>query len=106
MASPQEQAQVVAWFIEFKSATQVQRKFRTTYNRIPPSRHTIYEWHERFMTKGIVLTGTKSGRPRRRFDDVKRIEETLRRSPRKLIRSAPRHLQIPRSTVNDVVHKE
>ncbi|GBM06245.1 hypothetical protein AVEN_269641-1 [Araneus ventricosus] len=36
MAAPQEQAQLVAWFIEFKFAIQVERKFRTTCNRSPP----------------------------------------------------------------------
>ncbi|GBL96485.1 hypothetical protein AVEN_229933-1 [Araneus ventricosus] len=106
MVSPQEQAQVVAWFNEFKSATQVQRKFRTTYNRSPPSRPTIYEWHERFMTTSIVLPKPKSCRPSRSFHDFKRIQETFRRSPRKSIRSAAQHLQIPRSTVHDVVHKK
>ncbi|GBN56461.1 hypothetical protein AVEN_75979-1 [Araneus ventricosus] len=63
MASPQEQAQVVAWFIEFKSATQVQRKLRITYKGSPPSRPTIYEWHERFMTTSSVLPKPKSARP-------------------------------------------
>ncbi|GBO25327.1 hypothetical protein AVEN_24255-1 [Araneus ventricosus] len=93
-------------FIEFKSATQVQHKFWTTYNRSPHSRPTIYEWHERFMTTGSVLPKPKSGRPSRSFDDVKRIQETFRRSPRKSIRSAAQHLQIPRSTVHVVVHKK
>ncbi|GBO26763.1 hypothetical protein AVEN_170709-1 [Araneus ventricosus] len=88
MASPQEQAQVVMWFIEFKSSTQVERKFRTTDNRSPPSRPTIYEWHERFMTTGSVLPKPKCGRPSRSFYDVKRIQETCRLNSRKSIRSA------------------
>ncbi|GBL85885.1 hypothetical protein AVEN_183664-1 [Araneus ventricosus] len=56
MASPQEQSQVVVWFIEFKSATQTQRKFRTTYNRSPSSKPIIYKWQvycDRFVS-GIV----------------------------------------------------
>ncbi|GBN10094.1 hypothetical protein AVEN_145221-1 [Araneus ventricosus] len=55
MASPQEQGQVVAWFIEYKSGTQVRRKFRTTYSQSPPSRPTIYECHERFMTTEVLV---------------------------------------------------
>ncbi|GBM18466.1 hypothetical protein AVEN_66825-1 [Araneus ventricosus] len=93
-------------FIEFKCATQGQRKFRTTYNRSPSSRPTIYEWHVRFMTTGNVMPKPKSGRPTRSYDDVKRIQKTFRRSPLKSIRSAASHLQIPRSTVLDVVHKK
>ncbi|GBM46833.1 hypothetical protein AVEN_142992-1 [Araneus ventricosus] len=106
MASPQEQAQVVAWFIEFKSATPVQRTSRTTYNRSPPSRPTIYEWQERFMTTGRALPNPKSCRPSRSFDDLKRIQETFRRSPCKSIRSSARHLQIPRQTVHEVVRNK
>ncbi|GBL79822.1 hypothetical protein AVEN_28895-1 [Araneus ventricosus] len=87
MASPQEQVQVVAWFIE-----QVHRKFRTTYNRSPPSRPIIYEWREGFMTTGSALPKPKSDRPSNIFGDVKRIQETFRRSPRKSIRSSAQHL--------------
>ncbi|GBN36801.1 hypothetical protein AVEN_57939-1 [Araneus ventricosus] len=86
MASLQEQAQVLAWFIEFKSAAEIQRKFRTTCNRSPPSRPTIYEWHERFMTTDSLLPKPKSDRPNRSFSDVKRIQETFHRSSRKPIR--------------------
>ncbi|GBM24609.1 hypothetical protein AVEN_157865-1 [Araneus ventricosus] len=99
MASPQELVQVVACFIEFKSVTHAQRKFRTTYDRSQLSRPTIYEWYERFIKIGSVLPKPKSCRPSRSFDDVKRIQETFRRSPRKSIRSAAQ--QIPRSTVHD-----
>ncbi|GBN95243.1 hypothetical protein AVEN_226172-1 [Araneus ventricosus] len=96
MASPQEQAQVVVWFIEFKSATHAQRTFRTIFNRCPPSKPTIYEWHERFMTIGSVLPKPESGRPSRSFDGVKRIQETFRRNPHKSIRSTTQHLQVPK----------
>jgi hypothetical protein len=36
-----ERARCVFWFEETKSATQVQRKFRTQYRKEPPSRPTI-----------------------------------------------------------------
>ncbi|GBO11688.1 hypothetical protein AVEN_175423-1 [Araneus ventricosus] len=86
MVSPEEQAKVATCYIEFKSATQ--RKFRTTYNRSPPSKPTIYKWHESFMMTDSVLPKPKYGRPSRSFNDVKRIQETVRHSPRKSIRSA------------------
>lgn len=100
------QAQVVAWFIEFKSATQVQRKFRTTYNRRPPSRPTIYEGQEKFMTTGSLLTKSQSGRLSRSVDNVKRIEETFRHSHRISIRSAAQHSQISTSNVHNAVQKK
>ncbi|GBM64865.1 hypothetical protein AVEN_157115-1 [Araneus ventricosus] len=84
----------------------MQSKFRTANNRSPTSRPTIYEWPERFITTGSILPKPKSGRPSRRLYDVKRIQDTFHCSPRKSIRSAAQHLQIPRSTVIDVVHKK
>jgi hypothetical protein len=44
-----ERARCVFWFEETKSATQVQRKFRTQYRKEPPSRPTIYSWHNHFV---------------------------------------------------------
>lgn len=101
--SPQEKVRVVVLFIEFKSATQVQLKFQS-----PPSRPTIYEWHEKFMMTGSVLPKPKSGCSSGSFDEVK---TNVRHffffcNPRKSIHSVVYHLQIPRSTVHDVVHKK
>ena len=36
MATLQEKAQCVSWFIETKSDVQTQRKYRTNYGRDPP----------------------------------------------------------------------
>ncbi|GBL89417.1 hypothetical protein AVEN_225925-1 [Araneus ventricosus] len=57
-------------------------------------------------TSCSLLPKPKSGSPSRSFDDVKRIQEAFRRSPRKSILSAAQHFQIPRSIVYDVVHKK
>ncbi|GBL97025.1 hypothetical protein AVEN_254079-1 [Araneus ventricosus] len=55
MWTPQEKAQCVAWFIETKSDTKVQRNFRNQYGREPPSRPTIPAWYMSFMETGSVL---------------------------------------------------
>ena len=52
MATPQEKAQCVEWFIETRSDTQVQRNFRTRYGRNPPSRTSIRELYKRFNETG------------------------------------------------------
>ena len=37
MATAQEKAQCVSWFIETKSDVQAHRKYTTKYGRVPPS---------------------------------------------------------------------
>ena len=37
MTTPQEKAQCVSWFIETKLDVQTQQKYRTKYERDPPS---------------------------------------------------------------------
>src|SRR5207253_7428627 len=43
MATPQQKAQCVAWFIETKSDTQTQRNFRTKYGVDPPHQGRLLE---------------------------------------------------------------
>ena len=61
MATPQEKTQCVSWFIETKSDTQAQRKYRTKYGTDPPSRPSIYRWHKKFIVTGSVLDTVRSG---------------------------------------------
>ena len=49
MATPQEKAQGVFWFIETKSDDQTQRKYRIKYGRDPPCLSSNYRWHEKFI---------------------------------------------------------
>ena len=94
-----------AWFIETKSETAVQRKFRTWYNRSPPSRPTIRAWYEKFMATGSVEHKKGYGRPRTSDENVERVRQSFLRSPQKSVRTAARELQMSRSTVHDVVRK-
>ncbi|MBS0032832.1 MAG: hypothetical protein KFE23_01955 [Candidatus Baumannia cicadellinicola] len=43
------------WYEESKSATTVQRNFRTKYAKDPLSRPTIYEWHSFFVETGCSV---------------------------------------------------
>ncbi|GFS66285.1 DUF4817 domain-containing protein [Trichonephila clavipes] len=105
MADCVKKAQCVAWFIETKSDTQTQRNYRTTYEESPPSRSSIREWYHKFMTTGSVEHKKGYGHPRTSEESVERIRETFRRSPTKSVRQAAQELQMPRSTIHDVLHK-
>jgi hypothetical protein len=65
MGNMRGKAQCVAWFIETKCDIQVQKNFRTTFNKDPPSRPSIRRWHKNFMETGSVSVAYYSGRPRR-----------------------------------------
>ena len=57
------------------------------------------------MTMGSVEHKKGYGRPRTSEESVERIRETFRRSPTKSVRQVSRELQMPRSTIHDVLHK-
>jgi len=90
MATPQEKAQCVSWFIETKSDVQTQRNYRIKYGRDPPSRPSIRALHKKFMETGTVLDKERSGRPRTSEENIDRVSQAFTRSPRKSIRTAAR----------------
>ena len=104
MTTPQEKAQCVSWFIGTKSDVQTQRNYRSQYGRDPPSRPSIRLWHKKFMETGTVFDTRRSGRPRTFEENIERVRQTFQRSI-KSIRTAARQLELPRSTVHKVLHK-
>ena len=105
MATSQEKAQCVSWFIETKLDTQTQRNYRTKYGRDPLSRPSIRAWHKKFMETGTVLDKGRSGRPRTSEENIDRVRQAFSRSPTTSIRTAARQLDLPRSTVHKVQNK-
>ena len=75
MATPQEKAQCVSWFIETKLDVQTQQKYRTKYGRDPSSGPLIHQWHKKFIETGSVLDTVKNGRPRTSRKIVLSLEE-------------------------------
>ena len=47
----------------------------------------------------------RSGRPRTSEENIERLRQAFQRSPMKSIRTAARQLELPRSTVHKVLHK-
>ena len=104
MATPQMKAQAVLWYAEFKSIIRVQREFRRVFNRDAPTARSIKKWRDTFLATGSVLK--KHGGGRRASDEmVANVQAAFERSPRKSLRRASRELQIPKSTLQRIVHK-
>ena len=51
IATPQEKAQCVSWFIETKPDRQIQQNYRTKYGRDQPPCPSIHTWHKKFMVR-------------------------------------------------------
>jgi hypothetical protein len=83
----------------------VQCHFRIQHGRQPPIRKSIWLWENKLRTTGSLLHVKPPGETRTSEEIVNRIREAFQRSPCKSIRAASLLLQIPHSTVHDVLHK-
>jgi hypothetical protein len=86
-------------FIKTESATAVQRAFHLRFNIQPPTRKIICLWNHKFEQIVCLCKGKSSGRPRVSEENVRRIQESFERSPRKSTRRASREFGIPQPTV-------
>jgi hypothetical protein len=105
MASVKQEGQFVSWYTEFKLVVTVQRHFRRTYGEDPPTDKTTVHWHNQFKETGNMNLKKPSGRPRTSEDNVERLRESCLRNPKKLIARRNLELGIPKTTIQNVLHK-
>jgi len=99
MTTTQHKIFCVREFIKTESVTAVHRAFQLRFNIQPPTRKSICRWNHQFEQIGRLCKGNSSGRPRVSEENVRRIQETFERSPRKSTRRASRELGILQPTV-------
>jgi hypothetical protein len=104
MPSGCEKAFCILRFNEAKSATAVQRTFRTEFHKDPPSRNAIYSWYTRFETTGHVCKGKPPGSPLSR-ETVERVRQSFVQNPQKSTVRGSRELRLSQSTVWRIVRK-
>ena len=92
-------------FIKTESATAVQRAFCLRFNIQPPTRKKICRWNHQFEQVGCLCKGKSSSRPRVSEENVRRIQESFERSPRKSTLRASRELGAPQPTVWRVLRR-
>jgi len=83
-------------FIKTGSATAVHRAFRLRFNIQLPTRKSICRWSHQYEQIGRLCKGKSSGRPSVSEENVRRIQESFERKPRKSTRRASRELGIRR----------
>jgi hypothetical protein len=99
MTAQVEKAKCVIWFVETHSATTVQRIYRNTYRKVPPTRESIYAWRKQFEEIGCLCKAKSPGRPRVADYTVEAVRRSYMRSPSKSTNCASRELDIPQRTV-------
>ena len=105
MAAMQHKLFCVREFIKTESATAVQRAFSLRFNIQLPTRKSISRWNHQFEQIRRLCKGKSSGRPLVSEENVRRIQESFERSPRKSTRRASRELGIPQPTVWRVLRR-
>ena len=100
----QVKVQCVSWFIETKSDVQTQQNYRSKYGRDPPSGPSIRLWHKKFMETGTVFNTRRSEQQKTYEKNIEHVRQAFQRSM-KSIHTAARQLELPRSTVHKVLHK-
>lgn len=106
MASVAEKAKIVKYVHESGSIVSAQRKFRLEFNRAPPHRHSIRKWVTQFSETGDVKNKKSPGRPRITDQTVDNVRTAMLLSPHTSVRRLSLQLDIPRSTVHDILHKK
>lgn len=88
-----------------RSATVVQRQFRTRFCKDPPNRKSIYEWYSKFSTTGCMNKGKSAGRPSKTVNQVDFSRESAALNSKKSTRKVSMELQTPHSTLYNIMRK-
>ncbi|GBO00360.1 hypothetical protein AVEN_71761-1 [Araneus ventricosus] len=106
MWAEQQKAEFVLWYAEFKSIVAVQRKWRTLHpGEKAPEDKAMNRWMKKFEKTGNVAKGASSGRPRTSEENVELMRQSCVRSPKRSIARRSLALGIPKTTIQNVLHK-
>jgi len=88
-----------------KSVVTVQRAFRVTYAKDPPTDKTIRAWYKQFTENGCLCKQKSKGCPLTAEDDVERVRTNFLHSPKKSKATAAKELSMSKTTVWMVLRK-
>lgn len=104
--SSTEKAQCVLWVAEGYRGTAVQRKFRTKYNREPPSRAAIAMWRADYENRGTHAHRGGNGRPQINAQTKATITTMFQENPRISLRFVSQQVGVCHATVGNFIRKE
>ena len=103
MATPQEKAQSVSWFIETKLDVQTHESTEASIER-PTIMFFILSMAQELYGARAVLDAVRSGQPGISGENIECVRQAFSRFPMKSIYSAARELPLPPATVHKVLH--
>jgi hypothetical protein len=102
----QQKAQFVLWYAGLKSVVAVQHKWQRLHpGEKAPHDKDLNRWLKQFKETGSVAKQKPSGRPRTLEENVECIRRSCVRSPKKSIACQSLALGIPKTTIQNVLHR-
>jgi hypothetical protein len=102
----QQKAEFVLWFAELKSIVTMKRKWRSLHpGEKAPDDKALNRWLKQFKETGSAAKQKSSGQPGTLEENVVHIRQSCVRSPKKSITRRSLELWIPRTTIQNVIHK-
>ena len=101
-----ERAQCVLWVSTGYGATDVRRLFRNAYERQPPARSTIRQWHRDYQTRGSHSHGGANGRQRISNTVRDEIRKLFSYDPKLSLRGVAAQTSFAHSTVWNILQKK
>jgi hypothetical protein len=92
-------------YTKTNSCSSAQRTLRKRFRTAPPPRASIHRWSDNAENRGYICKKESSGRPRVSDEAVRQVEATFNLSPRKCVRQGSRELQLPKTTVWQVLRR-
>jgi len=106
MWSVYQKAQFVLWYAELRSVVAVQHKWRSLHpGEKPPTDKVLNRWMNQFTETDTVEKQKSTGRPRTSEEDIERIRQSCIRSPKNSIARRNVKLWIPKTIIQNVLHK-
>ena len=105
----EERKFILKCYWKTENISEVQRRFRTEFQRDAPTRLTITRLRDKFEEEGTVKDVHKnhSGRPRSSTSPkiARGVIERFHQSPRKSVRQAARETGVPKSSVHRILKR-
>lgn len=98
----QQKVQVINWYIQTGSATQIQLQFRNEYHVVQPTDNIILSWNQILSETSSLNHRGGIGRLYRSNSDVKIVHSYFPRNGRKSIHQASHDFSIQQSSVQRI----
>lgn len=98
-----EKAKCVIFFADTKSYKTTQRRFRTMFNKEPPTKNSIRKWYRNFWNSGCIDRKKRTPNNENRLNNAIEILEMTQNDPSSSTRKISSATGIPKTNVHNVM---